>query len=464
MSYLNENFLLSNEYARRLYHDYAKDMPIFDYHCHLSEKEILENAPCEDLCTLWLGGDHYKWRLMRNFGIDEPYVTGDKSREEKFKAFCKTLGTAFGNPIYHWSQLELEDFFECDLEINEANAEEILARANAYIKEHELTPQKLIEHSNVRYLCTTNDVSDDLTVFDEIAKKDYKFGVFPAFRSDKIMNVDAKNYPEVVAKLASLTGKIECICDLEKALETRLKEFIKSGCCASDIGIEKVCPIGDRNAANKTFQKALKGKAITKEEAEDFKGYLTYFLMKMYGTYHIATEFHIGPMRNNNTRMFNAIGPDTGFDSISDANSITLLSRLFDRLDSEGVLPKTIVFNLNPKMNAEIMSLIGCFQTAEAKGKIQYGAAWWFLDNKIGMERHLEDMTATGHLGSFVGMLTDSRSLLSYPRHHYFRRILCNYLGTMMEKGEMTTDIELVGELVRDISYRNAVRYFGLAE
>ena len=464
MSYLNENFLLTNEFARRLYFDYAKDMPIFDYHCHLPEKEILANAPCTDLCDLWLGADHYKWRLMRNFGIDEPYVTGDKSSEEKFAAFCKTLETAFGNPIYHWSQLELLDFFECDLEINQKNASAILDHANAYIKEHGLTPQKLIEHSNVKYLCTTNDVSDDLSVFDEIAKKDYKFKVFPAFRSDKIMNVDAKGYPEVVAKLASLTGKIECICDLEKALETRLKEFIKSGCCASDIGIEKVCPIGDREAANRTFKKALKSKPITKEEAEDFKGYLTYFLMKMYGTYHIATEFHIGPMRNNNTRMFNAIGPDTGHDSISDANSITLLSRLFDRLDSEGCLPRTIVFNLNPKMNAEIMALIGCFQTGEAKGKMQYGAAWWFLDNKIGMERHLEDMTATGHLGSFVGMLTDSRSLLSYPRHHYFRRILCNYLGTMMEKGEMTQDIEIVGELVRDVSYRNAVRYFGLEE
>ncbi|MBR2354669.1 MAG: glucuronate isomerase [Clostridia bacterium] len=464
MSYLNENFLLSNEFARKLYFDYAKDMPIFDYHCHLSEKEILANEPCKDLCDLWLGGDHYKWRLMRNFGIDEPYVTGDKSPEEKFTAFCKTLETAFGNPIYHWSQLELEDFFECDLEINEKNASAILAHANAYIKEHELTPQKLIEHSGVRYLCTTNEVADDLTVFDEIAKKDYKFGVMPAFRSDKILYIDAKAFPEAVAKLEALTGKIEGMDDLEAALESRLKEFIKRGCCASDIGIEKICPIGDRAEADRTFKKARKGETLTQNEIESYKGYLTYFLMKMYGTYHLATEVHIGPMRNNNTRMFNAIGADTGFDSISDANSITLLSRLFDRLDSEGCLPKTIVFNLNPKMNAEIMSLIGCFQTGEAKGKIQYGAAWWFLDNKVGMERHLEDMTATGHLGSFVGMLTDSRSLLSYPRHHYFRRILCNYLGTMMEKGEITQNIETVGELVRDVSYRNAVRYFGLEE
>ncbi len=462
MSYLNENFLLTNEYARRLYFDYAKDMPIFDYHCHLPEREILENAPCEDLCTLWLGADHYKWRLMRNFGIDETYVTGNGSKEEKFAAFCKTLGTAYGNPIYHWSQLELEDFFECDLEINEKNAAAILAHANAYIKEHALTPQKLIEHANVRHLCTTNEVFDDLTVFDEIAKKGYRFDVFPAFRGDKIMNIDAAGYTEVIAKLEALVGKISDMDDLEKALETRLQEFIKRGCCASDIAVEKVCPIADRSEADRIFKNTLKGKAVSAADAEAFKGYLTYFLMKLYAKYNISTELHVGPMRNNNTRMFKAVGADTGHDSISDANSITQMSRLFDRLDSEGSLPRTIVFNLNPKMNAEIMSLIGCFQTGEAKGKMQYGAAWWFLDNKIGMERHLEDLTATGHIASFVGMLTDSRSLLSYPRHHYFRRILCNYLGTMMEKGEMTTDIEAVGEVVRDISYRNAARYFGL--
>lgn len=462
MSYLRENFLLTNKTAERLYFDYAKDMPIFDYHCHLSEKEILANEQCTDLCDLWLGGDHYKWRLMRNYGIDEEYITGNKSKEERFTAFCRAVGTAYGNPMYHWCQVELREFFGCELEINEKNAMAILEHCNRYITDNKITPQKLIEGSNVAALCTTNEVFDDLTVFDEIAKKDYKFKVIPAFRGDKIMNIDAPAYREFLGKLEALTHKITNISELEAALEARLCEFLKRGTLASDIAVEYVCPVTTAFAADKVLKKAISGEAIARADADTFKGYLTYFLMKLYAKYNIATELHIGAMRNNNSRMLAKLGLDTGYDSISDTNSISLLSRLLDRLESEGRLPKTIIFNLNPKMNPEIMTLIGCFQSGEAKGKVQYGAAWWFLDNKIGMEKHLEDMTATGHIGTFVGMLTDSRSLLSYPRHHYFRRILCNYLGTMMEKGEMTNDIDTVGEVVRDVCFRNAAEYFGL--
>ena len=462
MSYLRENFLLTNKTAERLYFDYAKDMPIFDYHCHLPEREILENKQCTDLCDLWLGGDHYKWRLMRNFGIDEEYITGNASKEERFAAFCRAVGTAYGNPMYHWCQVELKEFFGCELEINEKNAMAILEHCNKYIKDNKITPQKLIEGSNVAALCTTNEVFDDLTVFDEIAKKDYKFKVIPAFRGDKIMNIDAPAYREFLGKLEALTHPITSLSELEAALEERLCEFLKRGTLASDIAVERVCPVTTPEEADAVLKKAIAGEVITTADAETFKGYLTYFLMKLYARYSIATELHVGAMRNNNSRMLAKLGLDTGYDSISDTNSISAMSRLFDRLESEGCLPKTIVFNLNPKMNPEIMSLIGCFQSGEAKGKIQYGAAWWFLDNKVGMERHLEDMTATGHIASFVGMLTDSRSLLSYPRHHYFRRILCNYLGDMMEKGEMTNDIEAVGEVVKDICFRNAAEYFGL--
>lgn len=462
MSYLKNDFLLNNETAKKLYFNYAKDMPIFDYHCHLPEREILENKQCSDLCDLWLGGDHYKWRLMRNYGISEEYVTGDKSKGERFEAFCRALGTAYGNPITHWSQLELDFFFGCDLEVNEKNSSNILSFCNEYIERNEITPQKLIEGSNVRALCTTNEVFDDLTVFDEISKKDYKFRVLPAFRGDKIMNIDGIGYLSFIEKLEALTHKISNLADLEGALEIRLTEFIKRGTRASDIAIEKVYAIPTREIADEVFKKALAAEKLTVTEAEAFKGYLTYSLMKLYAKYGICTEFHIGATRNNNTRMFNKIGADTGFDAISDTDSITLMSRLFDRLDSEGSLPKTIIFNLNQKLNPEIMALIGCFQSGEAKGKIQYGAAWWFLDHKAGMEKHLVDMTSTGHIATFIGMLTDSRSLLSYPRHHYFRRILCNYLGNMMERGEMTNDIEAVGEVVKDICYRNAVKYFGL--
>ena len=462
MSYIKDNFLLTNKTAYKLYYDYAKNMPIFDYHCHLPEKQILENKPFSDIYEIWLSGDHYKWRLMRNFGVDEKYITGDASNKEKFLAYCKTLGTAFGNPLYHWSQVELQDFFNCELEINEENAEQIWDWCNEYIAINNITPQKLIEGSNVSHLFTTNEIFDDLSIFPQIAKKGYKFKVIPAFRADKLMGVESPAYKTFMAKLETLTGKISCLDDLEKAIESRLQDFIKVGTTASDIAVEHVYAIADKADANAVFEKALRGKIPDEAEAEVFKGYLTYFLFKLYSKYHIATELHLGATRNNNSVMFEKIGADTGYDGMSDAEDLELMRRLFDRLNSENSLPKTIVFNLNPKMNSEIVVLLGEFQSSEAKGKMQYGPAWWFLVNKVGMERHLQDLTATGHIGAFVGMLTDSRSFLSYPRHHYFRRILCNYFGTMMERGEMTQDIEFVGKVVKDISYNNAIEYLNM--
>ena len=462
MSYLKDNFLLKTKTAEKLYFEYAKDMPIFDYHCHLPEKQILANETFNDIYEIWLAGDHYKWRLMRNYGINENIITGDASHKEKFMAYCKVLGTAFGNPLYHWSQLELKEFFNCEIEINEANAELIWNWCNDYIKLNNITPQSLIESANVKYIFTTNEIFDDLTTFTEIAKKDYKFKVIPAFRADKIMNIAAKGYAGFIGKLEELTHKIANIDDLEKAIEIRLQEFIKVGTTASDIALESVYKVADKEDANKVLKNALSGKAISEEEEITFKGYVTYFLFKLYAKYDIRTELHVGAMRNNNSVMLEKLGLDTGYDSISEDNSIKLMSRLFDKLNNENSLPKTIIFNLNPKMNSEIMTLVGCFQSDEAKGKIQYGPAWWFLDNKLGMERHLKDMTATGHIATFVGMLTDSRSLLSYPRHHYFRRILCNYLGSLVEDGEITTDIELIGKVVKDVSYNNSIEYFAL--
>lgn len=462
MSYVKENFLLRNKTAEKLYFDYAEKMPVFDYHCHLSEKQILENKPFNDVCEIWLGGDHYKWRLMRNYGVDEKYITGDATNEEKFNAYCKTLSTAFGNPLYHWSQVELKEFFNCELEINEENARTIWNWCNDYIKLNRVTPQSLIEKSNVKFIFTTNEVFDDLTTFEKIAQKDYKFKVYPAFRADKIMNIEAEKYNDFVALLEKCTHEIKSLSDLKSALTARLIEFKKVGARASDIALEAVYPVADEKCAAEIFDIRRKGKAVTDEQAKIFKGYLTYFLMKIYAENGIATELHLGAMRNNNAKMLAALGLDTGYDSIAEDNSIKNLSRLFDKLNDENALPKTIVFNLNPKMNAEIVTLNGCFQSGEAKGKMQYGPAWWFLDNKVGMEKHLQDLTATGHIGAFIGMLTDSRSFLSYPRHHYFRRILCNYFGTMIENGEMTSDLNFVGKVVEDICYNNAVNYFGV--
>ena len=456
MSYIKENFLLTNKTAEKLYFNYAKDMPIFDYHCHVPEKQILENKPFNDVFEIWLAGDHYKWRLMRNYGVNEEFITGKAtSNKEKFVTYCRVLGTAFGNPLYHWSQVELKEFFNCEIEINEENAELIWDWCNEYIRLNGITPQKLIEQSNVTHLFTTNEIFDDLSTFTEIAKKDYKFKVIPAFRADKIMNIEAEKYNEFVEKL----GDVADLNALEEKIEERLNAFIAVGTTAADVALQSVYKISEKADAEKVFAKRRKGESVTEEESEIFKGYFTYFLFKLYAKYNIATELHVGAMRNNNGVMMGKLGLDTGYDSIAEDNSIKYMSRLFDRLNNENSLPKTIVFNLNPKMNSEIMTLIGCFQSDEAKGKMQYGPAWWFLDNKVGMEKHLEDLTATGHIGAFVGMLTDSRSLLSYPRHHYFRRILCNYFGGMMERGEMTTDEKLVGKVVQDVCYNNAIEY-----
>lgn len=458
MSYIKDNFLLTTKTAEKLYFNYAKDMPIFDYHCHLPEKQILENKPFNDVFEIWLAGDHYKWRLMRNFGVNEEYITGNKSNKEKFLTYCRVLGTAFGNPLYHWSQVELKEFFNCEIEINEENAELIWNWCNDYIALNKITPQSLIEQSNVTHLFTTNEIFDDLSTFPAIAAKGYKFKVIPAFRADKIMNIEAEKYNEFIAKL----GEVSDLSVLEEKIEERLQAFIKVGTTAADVALQGVYPISDKADAEKVFAKRRAGESVTDAESEVFKGYMTYFLFKLYAKYGIATELHVGAMRNNNAVMLEKLGLDTGFDSIAEDNGIKNMSRLFDRLNNENSLPKTIVFNLNPKMNTEIMTLIGCFQSDEAKGKIQYGPAWWFLDNKVGMEKHLEDLTATGHIAAFVGMLTDSRSLLSYPRHHYFRRILCNYLGGMMERGEMTANEQLVGKVVQDICYYNSIKYLGV--
>jgi glucuronate isomerase len=458
MSYIKDNFLLTTKTAERLYKTYADNTPIIDYHCHLPEVQILENKEFNDIFEIWLKGDHYKWRLMRNYGVDEEYITGDKSNKEKFLVYCKVLSTAFGNPLYHWSQVELKEFFNCELEINEENAEQIWDWCNEFIKLNKITPQKLIEQSNVTHVFTTNEIFDDLSTFEKIKEKNYKFKVIPAFRADKIMNIEATPYLEYIAKL----GEVKDLTALESIIEKRLQDFIKVGTVASDIALQNVYPIASKEEACAVFSKRLTGASITDAEAEIFKGYFTYFLFSLYNKYNIATELHVGATRNNNAKMLEKLGLDTGFDSIAEDNSIKNMSRLFDRLNSEGGLPKTIIFNLNPKMNTEIMTLVGCFQDSSAKGKVQYGPAWWFLDNKVGMENHLKDMTATGHLATFIGMLTDSRSLLSYPRHKYFRRILCAYLGELIEKGEMTSNEALVGKVIQDICYNNAINYFNV--
>lgn len=462
MSYYSKDFILKTDAAKKLYHDYAVKMPIFDYHCHLSEKELLKNEPFTDLAQIWLGGDHYKWRLMRSFGIEEKYITGNAEPKEKFFAYCKALETAFGNPLYHWSQVELEEFFGCTLEINQKNAQAIWDTVNGYIKEHNLRPYDLIKMSNVTCVFTTNEAFDDLTTFPALAEKYPDLKVYPAFRADKMMNIDAPDYLNSLSKIEAIEGKISSLAELEAALERRLLAFIEVGCRASDIAPDKVYPVSTQEEADRVLKKAIAGESIDNADAGVFKGYMTYFLLKLCAKHGISAELHLGATRNNNTVMFRRLGADTGFDAMSQADSTDLMQKLFDRLNTEGHLPKVIVFDLNPKMNTSFVCLMGCFQNEEAKGKIQFGPAWWFNDHQVGIRKMIEDLAALGHLATNVGMLTDSRSFISYPRHQYFRRILCDYLGTMMENGEITADFELVGKMVQDVCYYNAVSYFNI--
>ena len=462
MSYLSDSFLLNCDVAEELYFTYARNMPIFDYHCHLSEKEILADRPFEDIYELWLLYDHYKWRLMRNYGIDESLITGDASHHDKFVAYCTALGTAFGNPLYHWSQMELKDYFDCDTEINAANAEYLWQYCNDYIHSHNMRPSTLITASNVRYIFTTNEVYDDLSTFESINSKFSDFSVYPAYRADKMLNIDAPAYLDYIDALASVTFDIETLEDLEDALTERLTAFIEAGCTAADMALEYVPALTTRDQAEWIFNLRMTGNEVTIEQADAFKGYLARFLMELYAENKIVCELHIGAKRNNNSRMLSELGADSGFDSITDVNSTMALSKLFDSLNNKGALPSVILFNLNPKMNMEFLSLIGCFQDGSAKGKMQYGAAWWFLDHKPGMERHLTDLCSAAHIDAFLGMLTDSRSFLSYARHQYFRRILCSFLGGAIERGEMTSDLEIVGSVIRNICYNNAVKYFNM--
>lgn len=462
MSYVKEDFLLNTPEAKELYFGFAKNMPIFDYHCHLSEYQILENKPFNDLYEIWLSGDHYKWRLMRNYGIDEEFITGKKPNKEKFITYCEVLSTAFGNPLYHWSQIELETFFGCKHEINKENAELIWNECNEYIKTHQIRPSDLISSSNVTHLFTTNEIFDDLEVFSKIKEKRYSFEVLPAFRADKVMNIEAQKYNEFIDILQNKTFEIKDLDSLEKAVINRLDLFIKAGCLASDTALQAVYEITTKEKAKEIFAKRRNGEVISSIEANQFKGYFTYFLLREYGKRKIVSELHIGAMRNNSQKMFDRLGLDCGNDSIAEENSIKNLSKLMDKLDLEGHLPPMIIFNLNPKMNLEIATLIGSYQDDSKRGKIQFGPAWWFLDHLKGIRNQLEDLSSVGHLGAFVGMLTDSRSFLSYPRHHYFRRILCDYLGEMMNKGLITNDIEKVGKVVEDICYNNAVKYFSV--
>ncbi|MBQ1705445.1 MAG: glucuronate isomerase, partial [Clostridia bacterium] len=435
-AFMDKDFLLSTEMAKHLYHEIAEDLPIIDYHCHLNPQEIYEDRQFENITQVWLGGDHYKWRLMRSAGVEEKFITGDASDREKFQKWAETIGLAVGNPLYHWSHLELRNYFGYDGILNGDTAEEVWQLCNEKLKV--LSARKLIEGSNVKALCTTDDPADSLEWHKKIAE-DESFGVkvLPSYRPDKAMGIEKADYLDYLKRL----GEIGSFSQLVEVLKRRLAFFVSFGCRVSDHGMEAV-PYAPATAdeVEAIFQKRRAGVLPTASEEKQFKTALLLELGREYHRLGVVMQLHFGVTRDNSRRVFRALGPDAGVDSIGDAPSIKELAAFLGALDDTGELPKTILYSLNPNDNAALVTVMGAFQTGEAVSKLQHGSAWWFNDHKAGMIEQLTTLAADGYLAGFVGMLTDSRSFLSYVRHEYFRRILCELIGSWVENGEYPND------------------------
>jgi len=463
--FMDENFLLKTETARKLYHEAAKKMPIIDYHCHLSPKEIAENVQFRDITHLMLGGDHYKWRAMLSYGIPEELIRGDGDPKEKFIAFADTVAHAIGNPLYHWTHLELQRVFGVDTPLNKDTASEIYDYTSELLQQDDFRAQALVDKFNVDYLCTTDDPVDDLSFHQAIAAEGkLKARVLPTFRPDKAVNVDRAGFADYIQQLSRVAGmEIKSTADVLTALERRVEYFHALGARISDHGMDTV-PYGEPSfkQADKAFKAAMAGEEMKQKHIDSYRTVILAGLGAMYAQRGWTQQYHMSAMRNNNTAMFRRYGPDVGFDSITDQPIAHNLSRLMDLQDTQGQLPKTILYCLNGAANGIIGTMLGNFQQGGIKGKIQMGSGWWFMDQKDGMEDQLHYLANLGVLGTFVGMLTDSRSFISYPRHEYFRRILCNVIGNWVENGEYPADMETLKGLVRDICYNNAKEYFGI--
>ena len=465
VSFLSDDFLLSNPTAIKLYHSYAAHMPIVDYHCHIDPKEIYEDRRFDNLAQVWLGGDHYKWRIMRANGVEEFYITGGASDWEKFEKFAQTLPRCIGNPMYHWCHLELKNFFGYTGVLNEKTAREVWELANDKLRHDPLlTARGLIRRSNVVMVGTTDDPCSDLRYHELLAQSDFETKVCPSFRPDLALNLHKPGFPAYIAKLSEASGvQIRSAADVAQALSARIAFFDAHGCRASDHGLDYVMyREATREQIEESFQKALRGEKLTAEEIEGYQTYLLLHCGREYARMGWVMQLHFSCMRNPNSRAFATLGADTGFDSMAVSDSCVALYALMDAWEREGKLPKTILYSLNPGDDSWIDTLIGAFQDASIPGKMQHGSAWWFNDNKTGMVNQLTSLANLSILGNFVGMLTDSRSFLSYARHEYFRRILCNLLGTWVENGEYPDDMEFLGTLVQDICTNNAKRYFRL--
>ncbi len=464
--FMDKDFLLSNDTAKKLYHDYAAKMPIIDYHCHINPQEIFEDRRFETITQVWLGGDHYKWRVMRSNGVEEKYITGDATDREKFQKFAEALPKCIGNPMYHWCHLELQRYFGYYGVLNGETAEEVWNLANEKLRnDPTMTARGLVKQSNVMMVGTTDDPIDSLEWHDKIAADEsMEAKVCPSYRPDKAVNIHKKTFVPYIKELEKRVGyEFACIKCVRRALSETIAYFNDHGCKASDHGLDYV-PYEEATDEELTaiFKKAMAGEAVTKREADAYMTNLVMHCAKEYKKYGWVMQLHFSCLRDNNARLYEKLGPDTGFDAIAITPSGAPLSKLLSALDYTGNLPKTILYSLNPGDNAQLGTLLGCFQGPEVPGKIQHGSGWWFNDTKQGMIDQMTSLANLGLLGNFIGMLTDSRSFLSYTRHEYFRRIMCNLIGTWVENGEYPADMKVLGELVQGIASLNSQRYFGL--
>ena len=464
MAFLSNDFLLTTPIAKKLYHGFAAEQPIIDYHCHIDPKEIYEDRTFENITRVWLGGDHYKWRLMRSNGVDEYFITGGASDREKFQKFAETLPRAIGNPMVHWCHLELKNYFGYEGVLNGETAEEVWNLCNEKLKS--LSVRKLILMSNVAMIGTTDDPCSDLCWHEKLAASDFPVKVLPSFRPDPAINIHKPGFADYIKKLSAACAlEIQTIADLKAALTQRIEFFDAHGCRASDHGLDRIIyRTADERVLDAILAKGLAGEPVSAAEAEAYQTALLLHCGKEYHRLGWAMQLHFSCIRNPNSKQFEALGPDSGFDCINVTDSCERLHLLMDAWNKEGKLPKTILYSLNPMDNAWIGTLLGAFQGTEIAGKIQHGSAWWFNDHKAGMREQMISLANLGILGNFVGMLTDSRSFLSYARHEYFRRILCQLFGEWVEGGEYPADEETLGGLVADICYRNAEKYFGLED
>lgn len=464
-SFLGDDFLLENEISLQLYEQFAAPMPVIDYHNHLSPKDIAENKKFKNISEAWLAGDHYKWRAMRINGVNERFATGDAGDFEKFNEWAKTVPATMRNPLYHWTHLELKNYFGVTKLLDGSTAREIYDECSALLQQEDYRIHGLLEKMNVEVVCTTDDPIDNLEYHAQHAKSGSKLKMFPSFRPDKAYAVDDPAvYNQYLEKLGIAAKRtISNFDDLILALSERIKFFNEHGCRASDHGPETL--YFDTDALSKAasiFNKLKAGKTISVEEKLQYRCAVMIHMAKLYHAIGWVQQFHVGALRNNNTRMLKQLGPDTGFDSVGDFSQAVHMSRFFDHLDSSNQLAKTIIYNLNPSDNEVFATMVGNFSDGSVPGKIQFGSGWWFLDQKDGMERQMTALSNMGLLSRFVGMVTDSRSFLSFPRHEYFRRILCNLIGKDVERGELPEDMTALGKMVQDISYNNAKRYFNL--